>query len=584
MASNSNESNVSAPLQMQWGVRVPLRDGVHLNATLYLPDDHPTPSPTIVTLTPYVSQTYHEQGVYFASHGFPFLGVDVRGRGNSDGEFRPLIQEARDGYDVVEWLAQQPYSNGQVTMWGGSYAGYNQWMTAKELPPHLATIVPVAAPYLGVDTWMRSNIAYPYLMRWLILVWGRTAQEKLFWGDERFWNAKFLELFESGAAFKQLDTAFGCPSEIFQEWVSHPCVDDYWDRYNPTSEDYAKLELPILTITGIYDSDQPGALQHYREHLRYASEAARSRHYLVIGPWNHAGTRVPQRNFAGVEFGEASLVDLQALHCQWYAWTMLGKEKPGFLKKLVAYYVTGAECWRYADTLEAVTANFQTLFLGSTGNASQILSSGVMAGELNGSAEDIYRYDPRDTTLAPLEAAATDPVCLRPTFPTENLTDQTLVYAKERQRLVYHSASFNADTEVSGFFKLSAWISIDQPDTDFGVSIYEIDRHGRSLLLTFDCLRARYRQSLREEKLLRTTEPLRYDFERFTFVSRLIRKGSRLRLVIGPLDSIHFQKNYNSGGVVHEETISDARTVTVKLFHDAAHPSALSVPIGHGFR
>src|SRR5688572_20625373 len=133
---------------MKWGVRVPMRDGVQLNATLYLPKDHATPSPAIFTLTPYIAQTYHDQAVYFATHEFPFLTVDARGRGNSEGSFQPFINEGRDGFDIVEWLSQQPYCNGKVAMWGGSYAGTNQWTAAAECPPHLATIVPVASVYM----------------------------------------------------------------------------------------------------------------------------------------------------------------------------------------------------------------------------------------------------------------------------------------------------------------------------------------------------------------------------------------------------------------------------------------------------
>src|ERR1039457_1938446 len=98
-------------VQWRWGVKVPMRDGERLNATVYTPRDQTAPAPCIFTLTPYIAQSYHDRGIYFASHGYPFLTIDVRGRGNSEGQFRPLIQEAKDGYDVVEWLARQPYCN-----------------------------------------------------------------------------------------------------------------------------------------------------------------------------------------------------------------------------------------------------------------------------------------------------------------------------------------------------------------------------------------------------------------------------------------------------------------------------------------
>ena len=180
----------AAKVDWQWGVKIPLRDGVHLNATLYKPVDQKEPRPCLFTLTPYIGQSYHDRGMYFAAHGYPFLTVDVRGRGNSEGSFRPLIQEAKDGYDVVEWLAKQPYCNGKISMWGGSYAGYDQWATAKEFPPHLATIVPVASPAAGVDFPAHNNVFGPYEMQWLTFTSGQTGQDHLF-GDDAFWTGMF---------------------------------------------------------------------------------------------------------------------------------------------------------------------------------------------------------------------------------------------------------------------------------------------------------------------------------------------------------------------------------------------------------
>jgi len=561
----------AAKIDLQWGARIPMRDGVHLNATVYTPKAQKNPAPCIFTLTPYISQSYHDRGVWFAAHGLPFLTVDVRGRGNSDGTFRPLIQEAQDGFDVVEWLAKQPYCNGKVSMWGGSYAGYNQWVTAKEFPPHLATIVPVASPYAGIDFPMRNNISYPYVIQWLTFTSGHAGQDKIF-GDSAFWAAKYRQWFEAGTPFAQLDTLVGNPSPIFQEWVAHPHVDAYWDSYNPTAQQYAKLSIPILTITGSYDDDQPGALAHYREHWKNASSAMRAKHYLVIGPWDHAGTRTPTQAVGGVAFGPASMVDLPQLHLDWYAWTMQDGAKPAFLQKNVAYYVMGAEKWRYADTLDAVTAQMQPYFLGSNGSASDVLAAGSLDPVQPKAAgkPDEYLYDPRDVSGATLEAE----------LDISSLTNQSLLYAQRGKQLVYHTAPFEKATEVSGTFKLSAWIAIDQPDTDFAVSIHEIRADGSSIQLTTDVMRARYRESLREPKPVTTRSPLRYDFTGFTFVSREIAKGSRLRLRLAPINSIYSQKNYNSGGSVSHEQKTDARAVTVRLFHDREHPSALYVPLG----
>jgi uncharacterized protein len=556
-------------VSFRWGVKIPLRDGVKLNATVYTPRRQREPAPCIFTLTPYISQSYHDRGIYFAAHGYPFLTVDVRGRGNSEGQFRPLIQEARDGHDVVEWLAQQPYCNGKVTMWGGSYAGYDQWVTAKEFPPHLATIVPVASPYAGIDFPMRGNIAQPYLMRWLTFTSGRASQDRIF-GDDPFWRAQSREWFESGAPFKHFDKLLGNPSPTFQEWLAHPQPDAYWDEHNPTAEQYAKLSIPILTITGSHDDDQPGALEHYRLHMKNATAESRSRHYLVIGPWDHAGTRTPRAQFGGLTFGPASLVDLSKLHLDWYAWTMQGGPKPQFLQKNVAYYVMDADKWRYEDTLEGVTAQSRPYYLDSVANATDVLASGSLGSPPAKGKPDQYIYDPRDVSIAAIEESV-DPL---------SLSEQRMIHAQRGKVLVYHSAPFERETEVSGFFKLSVWLAIDQPDTDFAVSVYEIRPDASSILLSTDLQRARYREDRRHPKLIATHAPLKYDFDGFTFVARRVRTGSRLRLVIGPVNSIHSQKNYNAGGDVAAESMRDARTVTVKLFHDRSHPSTLFVPLG----
>ncbi len=543
------------PVELQWGVKIPLRDGVNLNATLYKPRNLAQPLPCIFTLTPYISQSYHDRGMYFAAHDYVFLTVDVRGRGNSAGTFTPLLQEARDGHDVVEWLAAQPYCDGKVTMWGGSYAGYDQWATAKEFPPHLATIVPVSSPKPGVDYPMQHNMFYSYDMQWLMLVSGHASQENIF-GDSAFWSAQFRRWYEAYAPFNELDRYVGNPSPIFQTWISHPMQDAYWDSFSPTAAQQAKLALPILSICGQYDGDQPGALAYYADHMAAGSPAAKATHYLIIGPWDHAGTRTPKAN---------------GLHKAWYDWTLKGGDKPQFLKDKVAFYVTGEEAWRYAPTLDAVTARRDDWALDSVNSrASDVFASGDLTNATQGSGKpDHYVYDPLDVSSAQWEQDESP----------NGLTDQRGLMAASGKALFYHSPTFAKPTDIAGFFKLSLWLSLDQPDTDLAVSVFEIKPDGSSVFLTSDSLRARYRKSLRAAQLVKPGAVERYDFDRFTFVARRIGKGSRLRLMIGPMNSMYAEKNYNSGGTVAAESGKDARTVTVTLYHDAAHPSRLSMPI-----
>jgi uncharacterized protein len=558
-----------ADLDMTWGVKIPLRDGVHLNATVYQPHNQKEPLPVIFTFTPYIGDSYTDRATYFASHGYVYVLVDVRGRGNSEGAFEPFANEGRDGYDVTEWLAKQSYSNGKVAMWGGSYAGFDQWSVAKEFPPHLSTIVPAAAAHPGVDFPFQYNIFYPYDMQWLTFTSGHTGNTSTF-GNDSFWNAKAREMYKSHSAFEEYDKLVGNPSPIFQKWLEHPTPDAYYDAMVPSPGQYKKISLPILTITGHYDGDQPGAFTFYKRHMEYGSAEAKANHYLIIGPWDHAGTRTPKREMGGLKFAEGSALDLNKLHNEWYAWIMKAGPKPDFLKKRVAYYVMGAEEWKYADSLENISNGAITLYLSSIGGASDVFHSGaLLAAKSSSSTPDSWTYDPLDNRPGDAE-------------PKENpayLTNQAGVINLFGEGVVYHSEPFTATTEISGFPKLTLWLTMDVPDTDLSAELYEVLSDGSSILLSGADMRARYRESLRQEKPVPSGKPEKYLFENFTFFSRQVARGSRLRLVVGSATSTSSEKNYNSGGVVTKETGKDARTAHIQLLHDAEHPSALELPI-----
>lgn len=564
------EKEAGKPWDLMWAVKIPMRDGVKLNATVYRPHEQKEKVPVIFELTPYIGDSYHERATYFAQHGYVFAIVDVRGRGNSEGKFNPFYQEPQDGHDIVEWLATQAWCNGKVTMWGGSYAGFDQWMTLKEAPPHLMTIVPAAAAHVGVDFPMYNNIFSSYVLQWLTFTSGVTGNGNLF-GDSEFWRNKFGEMYFQHRAFKDLEEIVGNDTTVFQDWLKHPEVDQHLKQLELTAEQYRTIKVPILTITASYDADQPGAMAYYRDHMKYGNDEAKAKHYLIIGPWDHAGTRTPTKEVGGVTFGDAAIVDLNKLHAEWYDWTLKNGAKPDFLKKRVAYYVMAADQWRYADTLEEVTRERRMSYLDSNGKANDVFQSGKLGpAKASGAASDAYVYDPLDTRPGQLEEEEVKAY----------LTDQTQTLNLFGGGLVYQSDPLAEATEVSGFAKLVLWLSMDVPDTDISAALYEVRPDGSSVQLTTDIVRARYRDSLSEAKLVKPGVVEKYEFSGFTFVSRQMVKGSRVRLVVSSVNSRNLEKNYNSGGVVAEETAKEAKTAHVSLYHDAAHGSYLELPIG----
>jgi putative CocE/NonD family hydrolase len=555
-------------VDIRWGLKIPMSDGVKLHTTLYKPSRVEIPLPVIFTITPYGSDIFHEHACYFAQNQFIFVLIDCRGRGNSEGAFEPNINEGRDGYDVTQWLAEQAWSNGRIAMWGVSYAGHAQWATAKEFPSNLCTIAPASSPCPGIDFPMVNNIFFSASLQWLTLVSGRVSNRFLF-GDVDYWLTKFREVHSKQLPFRQLDKIAGNETTLFQEYLEHPTYDSYWQRLSPTEQDYKRLELPILTITGQYDANQRGALFYYRRHTALSGEGGEVNHYLVIGPWDHAGTRSPSREFGGLRFGPRSLLDLNQLHREWYEWILKDGEFPSFLKDKVACYITGLEEWRYAHSLDGFSADYLRLYIGSRGDATDVFQSGVLhRSPTEGAPSDSYIYSPLANSVPLME----DPV-------NDYLTDETYAFRLQGRGLIYHSEPFVEGVTIIGLTSLELWLSMDVPDTDMHVALYEITAAGQSIFLTEDVKRMRYAQSLETEQSVEQGTVFRCRFDTFRFFARRLTKGSRLRLTISAPSPLHWQTNYNSGGRVADETVADARDAHITLHHNAEYQSYLTLSI-----
>jgi putative CocE/NonD family hydrolase len=552
----------SLPYQLEWGVKIPMRDDVTLNATVYHPAKQTGRLPVIMTLTPYVSDRFHDVGAFFAQHGYVFAIVDSRGRGNSDGVFEPWVNEGRDGFDAVEWLAHQPYADGQVAMWGGSYGGKNQWAVASLAPPSLKTIVPASAGYVGYDFPMRRNIPTPSMLQYLALLSGRTSNWNLSnWDlsdDQSFWNAALEELSRGAVSFRAFEQITGFANPNWKRWVDHPEPDGFWDAANPSAKALGAIEIPVLTITATYDDAQTGALEFRRLHLAGASAEAASRNYTIIGPWDHAGTRKPSRALGGLDFGPQSVLDVISLHVAWYDWVMKNGRKPDILQGRFVYYVTGANRWVAAADLPAWRED--VLFLSSRNTSGDSLQRrGELSPRTLPQRPDFYRYDPS----AP---ARNEGVEARSVVSKNFLTDPRSFAVLDGDGLIYDSSAFNHKVQLVGRPRARLYLSMDVPDTDIRVQLFEVHKNGSVVFLGQDQIRARYRNDPRHAELVTIGKTEEYVFDQFPFIARQIDRGSRLRLVISPLGmSIHQQRNRNSGGIVADETAKDNRGAIVSV-------------------
>ena len=443
---------------MQWGQRIPMRDGITLHANLFRPREATAGVPCVFILTPYHADRYHERGVWFAQHGYAVAVVDVRGRGNSEGDFEPFVHERTDGPDVVKWIATQPWSDGNVVMWGASYLGSDQWAAMIERPAALKTIVPTAAAFPGFDYPIFNNIAAPYNIQWLTMTSGVTQNSKAGNDTETFWRPAFEQTFRAHRPYRTLDSDVGNPSRNFQTWAAHPTYDAYWQAMEPSNQDYAAIDLPILTITGHYDADQIGSLEFYRRHREYASAAAFAKHYLLIGPWTHGGCTNPTAAFRGLTFDPKSAPDMNALHLAWYQSVLAGEPLPALLQDRVTYYVAGpgAEEWRHAPTLASATQSSQNWYLHSNGYANDVFHSGRLNTEKpQNEPADQYVYDPLDTSRIAYDGEQSD-----------SYVAQISSVALGERGLIYHTPPLAQPLEIVGSIRLHLYLSTNVPDTD----------------------------------------------------------------------------------------------------------------------
>jgi putative CocE/NonD family hydrolase len=276
-----------------------------------------------------------------------------------------------------------------------------------------------------------------------------------------------------------------------------------------------------------------------------------------------------------VKFGPGAIVDLNDLHRQWYDWTMKAGPKPAFLKNQVAYYLLAAGNsgangeWKYADDFAALIANPKTFYLESkNGDANGVFRSGALAENRSSEGADKFTYDALNTHRGE-NVEGTDPK------EKTAAIDQTFALSISTDGLVYHTEPVPNETLFVGCPALTLWVSIDTPDVDLSADLYEIQPDGTSIALWSDFRRLRYH----EAKAVKPGEIVRCDFNPGLFVARRLMKGSRLRLVVTAVNSIFWQKNYCSGGVVAEEAAKDARTCHVQIYHDAEHASAIQLPL-----
>ena len=472
----------------RFGVAIPMRDGVKLVANIWRPDTvgH---FPTILIRTPYIktAQFRRYSLARYVREGYAVVLQDTRGRGDSEGEFDFYFAEGKDGFDTIEWIARQSWSNGRVGMDGGSYLGTVQWLAARERPPALKCIIPTAPsgrifdeiPYLGGA--FRLEWAIP----WLSGVAGKVDQNEL---SELVDGAKISRQRPLAA----MDAAFGRPMKLYQDFLRHDTLDDYWKRIQFTNRDFAKIDIPVLTVTGWFDGDQLGAL-FYWDGIERRRQEIGDRTNLIIGPWTHPQTYLGGAVKVGAyELGPSAIIDIQSIRVAFYD-ACLKQRTPKFDAPRVRVFVTGANRWVTGDRYPLPETQTKELFLRGGGSANSSAGDGRLAWEKPATEpSDTFSYDPRN------------PV------PSKGITLDHRDLETRRDILVYSTEALTEPIEIVGRVFVKLFAATDATDTDFTAKILDVHPDGRAVILgpsETGVRRARYRNGYERVELLTPNRP-----------------------------------------------------------------------------
>jgi len=539
---------------------VQMRDGIQLSTDVYR-DPSRDKAPVVLMRTPYNKTRAKGSAEKLAAAGYAAVIQDCRGANASEGALIPYYSEGQDGYDTIEWITRQPWSNGRVGMMGGSYVGAVQWQAAVEKPPGLVAIAPQA-------TWSSfyRNLYLGGAVRLsLIAKWAAGNGPKPAGVKPTDWNETLMHL-----PLSEVDDKIGWPIPWLEGFLTHPEPNGYWTRLSLTDR-LPELELPALHVVGYYDFFSRESVDNFKVMRERAhNPQTRQQQRLVLGPWDH-GT-VGKSVVAEVDFGPEAIVDPAALQLDWFERFL--KQDPAAQTKpfpAVRYFSMGDNVWRDSSSWPPEGFSPTPFYLRSSGKANTRSGSGRLSKEPPSldEAPDQFRADPANpvpatpvTDKRPLHAAVWGPVDQQSTEDREDV----LVYSGDelKEPLVF------AGNPVARLF-----VSTDTPDADWAVKLVSVRPDGFAQNLASGILRGRYRNSLTSPSAMEPGKvyEIRVDLGP---VAASVPAGHRLRVdICGSLFPL-YDRNPNTGAGPRD---AGSKAANEKVHHAPAALSQILLPL-----
>ena len=565
-------------------VRVPMRDVLELATDIYRPDAEGA-YPVILVRTPYKKEMNELQGRYFARRGYVYAVQDCRGRFSSPGKWVPFFNEPRDGYDTIEWLAVQPWSDGKVGMIGASYVGWVQWWAARENPPHLVTIIPNVSP---PDPYFNIPYEYGGFFMWGAIWWADVLEQD---ATADLTGRAMADIMDKdyGELLRHLpvidldEIVLGKQNPYWRDWIQHPDNDAYWAQVSFLDR-LQDLDIPVYHQSGWFDGDGIGSKLNYLAMKRYGHGNQK----LILGPWGHSSsaTRMGPRE---IDFGPNAIVDLEESYVRWLDRWLKGVENGIETEPLVSLFVMNTDQWLNGNVYPLEGTEFTPVFLASDGRANTTNGNGrlIMVPPPEDAAQfDAYVYNPGDPTPSPLfyqeskEDHKETPGGKEEYSVEEKRAEMLGYHAKvtaERQDiLVYETPPLDEPLTFAGPISGTLYASSSAKDADWFMHLVWVDEDGGIFPLVKGVIRARYRKSFAEPELLEPGKIYKYEVDLWQ-TGITIPAGTRLRLEVSSAAFPMFSRNLNTGG--HNEMETDYVSAEQRIYHDPQHPSHILLPV-----
>jgi putative CocE/NonD family hydrolase len=502
--------------------------------------------PTLLEFTVYADpMSTMSEARRSASNGYVGITGFSRGKMCSPDTPVPLEHDGADAAVLIDWISRQPWSDGRVGMFGGSYNGFTQWAAAKHLPKALKAIMPSVATAPGIDMPMEGNVHLSFNFYWPLYVARGHGLDGAAFEDSGRWDKVFHNWYMSGRAYRDLSDIAHTTNPIWDRWVAHPDYDAYWQSMIPHGPEFGRINIPVLATTGYYDGAELGAL-YYFGHL----PAAGAEHYLVIGPYTHLTGQRGSVDVLGDELDSvqgykldpAAKIDIGMLRYQWFDYIFKHGPKPPMLRDTVNYEVMGENVWRHAPSLAAMANRTLHLYLGAekSGNAYLL----TVAAQANNTAID------QNINLA--DRSDADRIA-----PGGGVLDRAI---DTWLSLEFISDPFREPLEFSGLFSGTLRFVTNKRDFDFVIQLYEYTPEHKYFQLSWYVARASYVADRSHRHLLVPNMPQQLAFQSGRLISRKFEPGSRLVMILAAVRQPNTEINYGSGKEVSRETIADAKT------------------------